>query len=197
MDVPLPKALLPGELTHTGLHSQLSPSNSKINSQTMDLLATYCVTHPEYPLCETGFYGYKLNFHANAAFTILFTMCAAYYIIGYAITRRGFDFTLAMLLGVMCEIIGYGGRLGGVRNQFDDDFFFMQICCLTIGPAFMAAGLYLCMRRIVFCFGQENSRIPPRYYTRVVSGPLFAQETARKTRSRREQLTPATPVHSL
>ncbi|KAF3765132.1 RTA1-domain-containing protein [Cryphonectria parasitica EP155] len=52
-------------------------------------------------------------------------------------------------------------------DQFEDDAFFMQICCLTIGPAFMAAAIYLCMRRIVFCFGEENSRISSRWFTRI------------------------------
>lgn len=47
----------------------------------------------------------------------------------------------------------------------------MQICCLTIGPAFMAGGIYLCLRRIVYAFGPENSRLKPEWYTRIVSLP--------------------------
>lgn len=45
----------------------------------------------------------------------------------------------------------------------------MQIVCLTIAPAFMAGGIYLCLRRIVYAFGPENSRIRPESYTRIVS----------------------------
>jgi hypothetical protein len=40
----------------------------------------------------------------------------------------------------------------------------MQIVCLTIAPAFMAAGIYLCLSRIVSTFGTENSRIKPLSY---------------------------------
>lgn len=30
----------------------------------------------------------------------------------------------------------------------------------------MAAGIYLCLRRIVYAFGKENSRVAPETYTR-------------------------------
>jgi RTA1 like protein len=43
----------------------------------------------------------------------------------------------------------------------------MQIVCLTIAPAFMAGGIYLCLRRIVYTFGPANSRISPEAYTRI------------------------------
>jgi hypothetical protein len=42
--------------------------------------------------------------------------------------------------------------------------FLMQIVCLTIAPAFLAAGVYLCLSRIVTTFGRDNSRISARAY---------------------------------
>ncbi len=45
--------------------------------------------------------------------------------------------------------------------------FLIQIVCLTIAPAFMAAGLYLTLSRIVMTFGPENSRIAPLSYPRI------------------------------
>ncbi|KAI4189328.1 MAG: hypothetical protein L6R41_001552 [Letrouitia leprolyta] len=45
--------------------------------------------------------------------------------------------------------------------------FLMQICCLTIAPAFLAAGIYLTLSRIVITFGPENSRIKPLSYPRI------------------------------
>jgi hypothetical protein len=38
---------------------------------------------------------------------------------------------------------------------------------LTIAPAFLAAGIYLCLSRIVTTFGPENSRIKPLSYPRI------------------------------
>jgi hypothetical protein len=43
----------------------------------------------------------------------------------------------------------------------------MQIVCLTIAPAFLAAGIYLCLSRIVVTFGAQNSRIKPKDYPRI------------------------------
>ena len=43
----------------------------------------------------------------------------------------------------------------------------MQIICLTIAPAFIAAGLYLTLSRIVITFGPENSRLKPLSYPRI------------------------------
>ena len=43
----------------------------------------------------------------------------------------------------------------------------MQIVCLTIAPAFLAAGIYLTLSRIVLVFGPENSRIKPLSYPRI------------------------------
>jgi len=45
--------------------------------------------------------------------------------------------------------------------------FLMQIVCLTIAPAFLAAGIYLTLSRIVVTFGPENSRIKPLSYPRI------------------------------
>lgn len=45
--------------------------------------------------------------------------------------------------------------------------FMIQICCLTVSPALLAAGIYLTLSRIVTTFGRENSRIPGRLYPRI------------------------------
>lgn len=39
------------------------------------------------------------------------------------------------------------------------------ICCLTIGPAFFAAAIYLCLGRIIVVYGEHTSRFRPRTYT--------------------------------
>lgn len=45
--------------------------------------------------------------------------------------------------------------------------FLIQIVCLTIAPAFFAAGLYLTLSRIVNVFGAHNSRIKASTYPRI------------------------------
>ncbi|KAG9243415.1 putative sphingoid long-chain base transporter RSB1 [Calycina marina] len=116
---------------------------------------------------ETSYYYYYVNLPVNAVFLALFSLSLLGFIVTYGLTRRGFAFTVAMLSGVLLEVIGYIGRIKSYQNQWLEDGFLMQIVCLTIAPAFLAGGIYLCLRRIVYAFGPENSRIRPESYTRI------------------------------
>lgn len=117
---------------------------------------------------STSYYFYRVSLGANAAFLALFSVSLLGFLITYAFTRRATAFTVAMGAGVILEVIGYAGRIMSHINQWEENGFLMQIVCLTIAPAFMAGGIYLCLRRIVYAFGPENSRIKPESYTRIV-----------------------------
>jgi hypothetical protein len=117
----------------------------------------------------SSYYYYRVSLPANAVFLALFSISLIGFVGTYALTRRGFAFTFAMISGVTLEIVGYVGRIQSWQNQWQQEGFLMQIVCLTIAPAFMAGGIYLCLRRIVYAFGPENSRIAPESYTRIVS----------------------------
>ncbi|KAJ2897547.1 hypothetical protein MKZ38_004619 [Zalerion maritima] len=129
----------------------------------------WCVDHVDSPYCDDveGHYQYDISLPANAVFLAIFSLSLLLYLATFAIKRTGLAFTVAMVLGSICEILGYAGRVMGHLNRFDMNGFLIQICCLTIGPAFMAAGIYLCLRRIVYVFGKEGSRIKPEMYTRI------------------------------
>ncbi|KAI9748472.1 MAG: hypothetical protein M1835_001782 [Candelina submexicana] len=71
-----------------------------------------------------------------------------------------------MVSGCALEVLGYIGRIMEHHNPFLENGFLMQIVCLTIAPAFLAAGIYLCLSRIVTTFGAQNSRIAPLTYSR-------------------------------
>lgn len=141
-----------------------------------DLNGTYynelCLNDPNLAVCEfvPNFYGYRIQLAPNAAFLAIFSLSFIAFVVTYIVTRRGLAFNIALLLGLLCEIIGYAGRIMSWQNQWEMNGFLIQIICLTIGPAFMSAGIYLCLRRIVYAFGPENSRIRPEWYTRLVSG---------------------------
>lgn len=117
---------------------------------------------------STSYYFYRVSIGANATFLALFCISFLGFVLTYAFTRRATAFTFAMCAGVILEIIGYAGRTMSWENQWKQGGFLMQIVCLTIAPAFMAGGIYLCLRRIVYAFGPENSRISPEAYTRIV-----------------------------
>jgi hypothetical protein len=128
-----------------------------------------CTTPSAVCPINSSYYFYRVSLPANAVFLTLFSISLFGFILTYAFTRRATAFTVAMVSGVMLEVIGYVGRLLSWHNQWQQTGFLMQIVCLTIAPAFLAAGLYLCLRRIVYAFGPENSRIKPETYTRLVS----------------------------
>lgn len=128
-----------------------------------------CTTISDECPVQSSYYFYRVDLGANAAFAALFGVSLLGYLITFLITRRAFAFTFAMLSGVILEVVGYTGRLMSWQNQWSENGFLIQIVCLTIAPAFMAGGIYLCLRRIVYTFGPENSRIRPETYTRLVS----------------------------
>lgn len=70
-----------------------------------------------------------------------------------------------MSLGCLGECLGYVGRVLLNDNPFDNAAFNLQICCLTIAPAFITAGIYLILKHIVICFGEQDSYLKPKYYT--------------------------------
>ena len=160
----------------------------------------YCFNNPSSPLCADvdSFYEYRIWLAPNALFIALFGLSLVGYLGVYAATRRGLAFTLAMASGVVLEILGYAGRIMSYNNQWDENGFLMQICCLTIAPAFMAAGIYLCLRRIVYAFGPENSRLKPEWYTRLVSSvqPRPSIPTSYRPSPNKKPLTRSALAHS-
>ncbi|KAK0717127.1 RTA1 like protein-domain-containing protein [Lasiosphaeria miniovina] len=128
----------------------------------------FCASDPTNLICVNvdSNYEYKPSLAANSLFAALLGLSMLGFIVTYAVTRRGTAFTVAFVLGTLTEVIGYAGRIISHGNVWDQNGFLIQIICLTIAPAFLAAGIYLCLRRIVYVFGAENSRISPAMYTR-------------------------------
>ena len=60
---------------------------------------------------------------------------------------------------------GYVGRIMLHTNPWSGNGFDIQICCLIIAPAFIAAGIYLTLKHIVLETGTSFSRLKPRLYT--------------------------------
>ena len=150
-------------LLTTTAHLAVRASHSKYRDQFAN-----CTTPSDVCPINSSYYFYRVSLPANAVFLVLFSISFFGFIITYAITRRATAFTVAMVCGVALEVIGYIGRILSWHNQWQQTGFLMQIVCLTIAPAFLAAGIYLCLRRIVYAFGPENSRIRPETYTRLV-----------------------------
>jgi len=62
---------------------------------------------------------------------------------------------------------GYGGRLLLHDDPFSKWGFKINVVLLTIAPAFLSAGLYIMLKRLVLLFGPQYSRISPNAYAYV------------------------------
>ncbi|GJC82799.1 sphingoid long-chain base transporter RSB1 [Colletotrichum liriopes] len=140
-----------------------------LKTQYADWMPAFCYEEPRSDYCVgvQSYYMYRIALAPNVLFVVLFALSLISFLATYAATRRGLAFNIAMGLGVITEIIGYIGRIMSWGNQWEEVGFMIQVCALTIGPAFLAAGIYLCIRQIVTAVGPDNSRIPPAWYTRI------------------------------
>ncbi|KAE9377444.1 putative RTA1 domain protein [Stipitochalara longipes BDJ] len=70
-----------------------------------------------------------------------------------------------MAVGTLLEIAGYLGRVLLHSDPFNFNYFLVYLICLTIGPTFLSAALYLCLARLIVVYGTHHSRFQPRTYT--------------------------------
>ncbi|KAG4221434.1 hypothetical protein PC116_g30090, partial [Phytophthora cactorum] len=83
---------------------------------------------PEICPYDQSFYAYRIDLVPNAVFLALFGVSLIGFLAVFAFTRRGGVFTIAMVLGLICEILGYAGRIMSWQNQWSENGFLMQIC---------------------------------------------------------------------
>lgn len=116
---------------------------------------------------DLSYWAYRPSLAANSTFLAIFALSLLLFLLQGISSKRFLGFTIAMVSGDILEVLGYVGRVMSYYNPFKEDGFLMQIVCLTIAPAFMAAGIYFCLSRIVMTFGAQNSRIAPLSYPRI------------------------------
>lgn len=133
------------------------------NSTTTLRPPPYCAYSHEC-LVVWGYLNYLPNVPANAVFVVIFAIgLAAQAFLTWR--HRTWGFSIAMILGTILEIIGYGGRIGLHYDVFIDTWFIMYLCCLTIAPAFFSAAVYLSLSRILAICGERLSFLKSRNIT--------------------------------
>ena len=132
-------------------------------------------------LVENTIYGYRPSLPANAFFLALFLVCTIVQI-AQGISWKTWTYMVALACGCLIEaigmisetpgqksvtdrVLGYTGRVIMNDNPYSDLGFKIQICCLIMGPAFLAAGIYLTLKHLVKAFGRQYSWLRPKWYT--------------------------------
>jgi hypothetical protein len=126
--------------------------------------------HCTYDTCplSASYWGYRPSLGANLAFLILFGISTLSYIGQGFLNKAWLGFTIEYLhTTTVSQRYVVEMSLSRARADIFQNPFLIQIICLTIAPAFLAAGIYLCLSRIVSTFGAENSRIKPLSYPRI------------------------------
>ncbi|GHJ87964.1 hypothetical protein NliqN6_4366 [Naganishia liquefaciens] len=134
---------------------------------------------------EQSAYNYLLNQTACIAFVVFFGLSAALHF-GQAVWSRQWWLIYTLFFGAVGETIGWSGRLwSSISETWDpsvggswtvnETSFLMQISSLIMAPAFMAAGNYILLGRIIPVLGTRYSFIHPTSYTIVfVFGDLVS-----------------------
>lgn len=113
---------------------------------------------------EVSIYGFQPSLAANAFFLTFFAIAGVTNVV-FGIRYRTWSYMVALVLGCLAAAVGYVGRLIMRDNPFADAGFITQICCLIISPAFNSAAIYLTLKHIILCFGEEFSIIKAKWYT--------------------------------
>ncbi|ERF68052.1 hypothetical protein EPUS_06442 [Endocarpon pusillum Z07020] len=127
----------------------------------------------EYVVCtlstcplEESIFSYQPSLAANASFLALFALTGLLHTIQGILSRKR-AFWIAAVLGCIAEVIGYAGRIISHYNPFSENGFLIQICCLTIAPAFFSAAIYFTLGDIVTAVSLRSSRVKPRGYAAI------------------------------
>lgn len=117
------------------------------------------------PISESIFV-YRPSLAANASFLTFFAITGLAHIVQGILTKKR-AFWICIALGCVGEVVGYAGRILSHFDPFSQNGFLIQICCLTIAPAFFAAAIYFTLGDIVRAVSPRASRIKPSGYAAI------------------------------
>ncbi|KAK4149585.1 sphingoid long-chain base transporter rsb1 [Chaetomidium leptoderma] len=108
-------------------------------------------------------YGYRPSLAANVAFIALNAVAALVH------TYLGFRwkqwwFMGCMIVGAVNSIIGYVGRVMMYYNPFNFSAFMLQIICITTGPVYYCAAIYITLALSIKYLSPELSRFRPQLF---------------------------------
>lgn len=117
-------------------------------------------------------YGYTPVMGVNAFLCAVFGVCFISTIVIGVMTKT-WTYTLALGIGTFLEMAGYVGRIIMNGNPWSESGFKLQICCLVLGPSFVAAAIYLTLKHFVLYLGPEHSLLKARLYPWIFIGCDF------------------------
>ncbi|EEY21746.1 RTM1 [Verticillium alfalfae VaMs.102] len=132
---------------------------------------------PNYKDAQYAYYRYDPNTGAAVLFIILFSMTTILHMLQMIKTKTWY--MAAFVGGGLCEVVGYIGRAIGAGEEpgcWSLGAFVIQSVLILIGPALMAASIYMILGRIILLTeGELYSPIRRRWLTKLfVGGDILA-----------------------
>ncbi|KEF56751.1 uncharacterized protein A1O9_06941 [Exophiala aquamarina CBS 119918] len=112
---------------------------------------------------ETTVYGYRPSIAASSVLIALYTVCLLVQFV-YGWRYKAWWFAVSMILGCICEVLGYAGRIMMWQNPWGRPGFIMQIVLITVAPVFFSAAVYVLLAQIVQYISVEASRFKPTLF---------------------------------
>lgn len=109
-------------------------------------------------------YGTQLNIIPNVIFASLFAILLVYNCI-FLIKSKELYFSICFICGTGLEFAGYIARTLAVHSLLNSNMFLCQIICLTMAPAFMMAGIYLLLAKLIVIHGNQYSILKPLWFS--------------------------------
>ncbi|KAJ4353088.1 hypothetical protein N0V95_003683 [Ascochyta clinopodiicola] len=143
----------------------IDPDNINVNTTDPTVIAMsrkYC----QVGTCPVAWQtiAYRPNMAGNAVYLVCFGLLLISQI--WLGTRsKTWKYMATVCVGILGEMAGYVGRVMLNANPFLMNNFLVNLIPLTIAPALLTAGIYLCLGRVIVVVGEENSRLKPKMYT--------------------------------
>ncbi|GAB1311379.1 phospholipid-translocating ATPase rsb1 [Madurella fahalii] len=128
------------------------------------MLCTPCTCPLEIDGYFLGVMSYLPSLGGNALFAAIFGLCLLLQVY-LGIRYKTWGFLICMSGGILLEVLGYIARVLMRDNMFTNSYFIMYLVCLTIGPAFLSAAIYLSLSRLVVIYAPDRARFRPQVYT--------------------------------
>ncbi|KAI8711655.1 hypothetical protein NCS52_01429600 [Fusarium sp. LHS14.1] len=112
---------------------------------------------------EWTIYQYRPSLPANITFMALYVLALSIHVY-LGVRWRSWWFMAFMAMGCVYAIIGYAGRVVLWKNPWSFGGFMLQMVCVTGGPVFYTAAIYVTLSRAIQFFAAEISRLPAKMF---------------------------------
>ncbi|CAK7271741.1 hypothetical protein SEPCBS119000_004762 [Sporothrix epigloea] len=108
---------------------------------------------------------YQPSIAASAVFIAFFAIAIVVHAYeGFRWRHTLGSFAVPMILGLLDEIIGYIGRIIMHGNPFSFNGFLIQIICITTGPVFFCAAIYVTLAKTIYYLDLSLARFNPKFF---------------------------------